>query len=829
MKNFYLSLFLLFASIIAAQENPPYKNSRLPIEERVNDLLKRMTLEEKIDILGGTGFATKPNERLGIPELRMSDGPVGVRWNPSTAFPASVSMAATWDPELVSGIGSSIGRELKGKGRHVILGPCVNIVRMPMDGRNFESFGEDPFLTSRMAVSYIKGVQKENVAATIKHFAVNNQELERGWIDILVSERALNEIYFPSFKAAVTEADVLCVMSSYNKVNRHYASENDYLLIDKLKNEWGFKGLVMSDWGAVHSSVPTAKGGLDLEMPVGEYLNQKTLLDEIKNGKISQSVIDDKVKRILSVIFKLGLFDNPIWKENTALVNSFENRNSAYETSLASIVLLKNDQNILPLKQNQIKTLAVIGPGAQVARTGGGGSAYVTAIDPVSPLEALKKKLSDKIKIEYAQGLNLEGDAEGIETKYLFTDKFQKQNGLIGEYFSNMDLTGTPVLKRIDKRINFQWDEKSPAENIGEDNFSVRWTGYIKAPKTGDFVLSTSTDDGARLYFEDKLVINDWNDHSVETRSYTTQLEKGKLYKIKMEYYERGGGAIAILGWATQGNELLNAAIETAKKADQVLLFAGTSYQIETEGKDRDNLSLPGEQDDFISKIAEVNKNVVVVLTTGAPVLMDKWINKVNGIVEMWFGGSEGGNAIADVVLGKYNPSGKLPVTFPKRWEDCSAFGTYKTFPARTYYADDIYVGYRHFDKYNLEPLFPFGYGLSYTTFEYSNLDVTPDGNDFSVTFDLKNTGAVTGEEVAQLYIEEKEPKIDRPVKELKAFTKVKLNPGEEKKITLSVSKNALAYFDGQMQSWNIENSVYSILIGSSSRDIKLRKDIVIK
>jgi beta-glucosidase len=566
--------------------------------------------QEKIDILGGTGFATKPNERLGIPELRMSDGPVGVRWNPSTAFPVSVAMAATWDPRLVNEIGSSIGRETKGKGRHVILGPCVNIVRMPMGGRNFESFGEDPFLTSRMAVSYIKGVQKENVAATIKHFAVNNQEHERGWIDVLVSERALNEIYFPSFKAAVTEADVLCVMSSYNKVNRHYASENDYLLIDKLKNEWGFKGLVMSDWGAVHSSLSTAKGGLDLEMPFGFFMNKNSLLDKINNGNISLSSIDDKVKRILGVIFKLGLFDNPVWKENPDLVNSLENRKAAYETSLASIVLLKNDQNILPLKQDQIKTLAVIGPGAQVPRTGG-GSAYVTAIDPVSPLDALKKKLSDKIKIEYAQGLNLEGDADGIETKYLFTDQSQKQNGLNGEYFSNMDLSGTPILKRIDKKIIFHWDDKSPGEEIGEDNFSVRWTGYIKAHKTGDFVLSTSTDDGARLYFEDKLVINDWNDHAVETRTYTAHLEEGKLYKIKMEYYERGGGAIAILGWTAQGNELLNSAIETAKKADQVLLFVGTSYQIETEGRDRDNLSLPGEQDELISKVAEVNKNVM--------------------------------------------------------------------------------------------------------------------------------------------------------------------------------------------------------------------------
>lgn len=819
----YVMILFLISSTILAQTKFPYQDINLPIERRVEDLLSRMSLDEKIELLGGTGFATKPIPRLGIPELRMTDGPVGVRWNPSTAFPASIAMAATWEPNLINGIGSAIAREVKGKGRHVILGPCVNIVRLPTWGRNFETFGEDPFLASRMAVDYIKGVQKEGVAATVKHFAANNQEHERMFVDVMVSERALNEIYFPAFKSAVTEADVLCVMSAYNKVNQYFASENDYLLIEKLKKEWGFKGLVMSDWGAVHSSIPTAKGGLDLEMPFGTFLNKNNLLPAIENGELTIEKIDDKVRRILTVIFKLGLFDTPEWKENPSLINSTENRKAAYETSLASIVLLKNEQNILPLKKDKIKSIAVIGPSAKIARTGGGGSAYVTPINPVSPLDALKNKLPKNIKINFEPGVLLEGDAQGIPSEFLFTDESQKTNGLNAEYFDNVNLSGKPRVKRIDKNISFNWADGKPANELDVNNFSVRWTGYLKAPQSGEFIVNTATDDGVRLWIDDNLIINDWTDHGVMTISRKINLEKGKLYKIKMEYYEKSGEAVAILGWQTPADNLLNKAIELAKQSDVALLFVGTSDRIESEGMDRADLILPSDQDELIQKIAEVNKNTVVVLTTGAPVLMDKWIDKVNAVLEMWFGGSEGGNAIADVLLGNYNPSGKLPITFPKRWEDCSAYETYKKYPARTYYADDIYIGYRHFDKYNIEPIFPFGFGLSYTTFEYSNINVADKGDKYEVSIDLKNTGNMKGAEVVQLYVSQKNPKVDRPIKELKAFKKVYLNPGETQKVILEFDKNSLSYYDEASRSWKLDKDDYEILIGSSSRDIKLR------
>lgn len=395
----YLAILAaLILSILTFGGNPRQPQTQIPIyldennsvAQRVDDLLSRMTLEEKLSLLGGTGFATKPIERLGIPELKMSDGPLGVRWEKSTAFPAGTAMAASWDTSLIYKVGKSIGEELKGKGRNVILGPCVNIARLPMGGRDFESYGEDPYLASRMAVSYIEGVQSEGVASTVKHFAANNQEYERFFVDVQVDKRALNEIYFPAFKAAVEEAKVFCVMAAYNKINGHYCSENDYLLKTKLKDDWKFDGLVMSDWGAVHSTIPTANGGLDLEMPTGEFLNENTLTDAVKSGLVKEETIDEKVRRILIVMFKLGLFDKKQEADST-LINTPEHRQVAYQAAVEGIVLLKNEKNILPLDLDKVKSIAVIGPNAAVARTQGGGSAMVSHVYAVSTARSAAK------------------------------------------------------------------------------------------------------------------------------------------------------------------------------------------------------------------------------------------------------------------------------------------------------------------------------------------------------------------------------------------------------------------------------------------------------
>lgn len=832
IKYFLLSILLFTLMGNSDNDLPPYKNPKLSIDERVEDLLKRMTLEEKIDMLGGTGFATKPNVRLGIPELRMTDGPLGVRMDKSTAFPSGICLAATWNTSLVEKVGHALGREVKAHDAHVLLAPCVNIARIPNGGRNFESYGEDPFLASRMAVNYIKGLQSEGVAATIKHFAANNQEHERMSVDVQVSERALNEIYLPAFKAAVQEANVLCVMNAYNKVNGHFASENDFLLKDILKNGWCFSGMVMSDWGAVHSSIPTATGGMDLEMPDGKYLNQKTLLPAIQNDEVKELTVNDKVRRILRVIFKLGLFEKPSLKDNYE-VGAKENREAAFQAAREGIVLLKNQNNILPINFSKIKSLAVLGPNASMCRTGGGGSSQVDPLEAPGPLEILQKNFGKKVKINYAAGVKLDGESTPISSKYLLTGK--NEEGLSGEYFDNMELKGNPTYTRIDKEINFDWGGDSPFKNNNwnTDNFSVRWTGKIKPAVSGEFVLDLISDDGVRFYLDDKLVIDYWNDHAPESREYKVKLEAGKEYKIKIEYYENGGGAVCKFGWTLPGKDPMIEAVKAAKQSEVVLLFAGTSAAYESEGFDRPDLVLPKNQDDLIEKITKVNKNVIVVINAGSTVLMDKWLGKVKGVLFAWFGGQEMSYAISDILSGKFNPSGKLPITFPKRWEDCSAFSTYKKESGITEYPDGIFVGYRHFDHNNIEPLFPFGFGLSYTNFAYANMKLSSyemeQNEKLNFTFEIKNTGKIEGSEIPQLYIRDVKASVERPVKELKGFSKIFLKPGESQNVTFTINKSALSFYDVISKSFIVEPGEFEVLIGSSSKKIELKDKFVLK
>lgn len=795
------------------------------IESKVETLIKQMTLEEKIDLIGGNEFETKPIERLGIPSLKMCDGPLGVRWGQATAFPSGILMGATWNPELIAKLGSALAEEVKAKGRHVILGPCVNIARIPMGGRNFESFGEDPYLTSRIAVEYIKGVQSQNVAATIKHFAVNNQEYERMSVDVKVDERALNEIYFPAFKAAIEEANVLAFMSAYNKLNGYYCSENDYLLKKKLKGEWKFDGLVMSDWGAVHSSIPTFNNGLDLEMPNGKYLNRDSLLKHLKSGELSEDILDDKVRRILKTMFRLNLFDKS--ESDTTKLNSEEHKQIALDVAREGIVLLKNQKNILPLQLDKIKSIAVIGPTSNVAVTGGGGSSMVSPFYAVTPLDAFTNKIGDKVKINFAQGVVINGAIKPIKTEFLYTSKNEKEHGLIGEYFTNKNLEGEPFKVRVDNIINFAWEWDTPFDYFPEDKFSVRWSGYLKVDATDNYTIDVSSDDGVRLFIDDELVIDDWNDHAEMTNSYSLKLEANKFYKIKLEFYENGGAAICRLGLRREDLNLLSDAITAAKNSDIALVFVGTNYTYESEGFDREDLVLPQNQDELINRIVEVNPNTIVILTTGSPVLMSKWIDKVPALLESWFAGEQIGNAIAEIILGEVNPSGKLPITFPVRWEDCPAYDTYKKEKEKSVYAEGIFVGYRYFERNNIKPLFPFGHGLSYTQFKYSDFNfndtnLTPNDS-LVVSFKLKNIGNKTGKEVVQLYSSILISSVERPKKELKKFTKVELKPGEEREVSFIIyPKDLMFYYNG----WDIEEGYYEIKIGSSSSDIKFKKTI---
>ncbi len=810
---------------------PLYKDPSASVEKRVDDLLGRMTLQEKISMLGGTGFTTTPIPRLGIPPLRMTDGPVGVRRGKATAFPCGTCLAATWDTSMIYEVGQAIGEEVRGKGLDVILGPCVNIARIPMGGRTFEGYGEDPYLTSRMAVSYIEGVQSEDVAATIKHFAANNQEYERGFVNEIISHRILNEIYLPAFKAAVEEAHVMCVMAAYNKVNGEYCTENNYLLNTKLKDDWGFNGIAMSDWGAVHSSIAVANGGLDLEMPTGQYLNDSTLLPAVKSGEVKISTIDDKVRRILSVMFELGLFDHQRVPDSS-LVNSPEHRQVAYKAAVEGIVLLKNEDNVLPLNLNKIKSIAVIGPNAAEARTGGGGSALVNPVYSVSPLEALEARLKGKVKINYVEGVSLQSHITPVDSSLLYLPN-ENKHGFKVEYFDNENLTGEPKASGVDHQIYFNWNGESPVPGIPAEHFSARWTGRLLAPGTGTYILEIASDDGSRLYVNDKLVIDNWGNHAVQYESHPIRLEKGRFYRIRIDYFQGMGGSALMFGLKPQGSNIDQAAVKAAKESDIALLFVGTSDYYETEGKDRDNLRLPVDQDKLIKEVAAANKNTVVINISGAPVVMDGWVNKVPGLLQAWFGGDEAGNAIADMLLGKYDPSGRLPITFPKRWRDCSAYGSYRKQDSVSDYTDGIFVGYRWFDKKNIAPLFPFGFGLSYTKFAYSDFKILSnkqgDESNYKISFNIKNVGGVAGVEIPQLYVHDTEEGIIAPVKELKRFDRVSLQPGETTTVTFELTQSDFAHYDGTDEKWITHPGKYQVMVGSSSRDIQLRGELNIQ
>ncbi len=721
----------------ASQSAPPYKNTSLPVDQRVADLLKRMTLEEKATMLSGSGWMeSAPIERLGIPAIKMADGPMGVRsWagssaitnstaNPvkveTTAFPSGIAMAATWDTALVQREGQAIGQEVKALGRDMILGPTVNINRVPLWGRNFEGYGEDPYLAGQLAVAYVHGVQGEGVIPSVKHFAANNEEFERHRVDAKIDERTLHEIYLTAFKAAVQQGGAWAVMSCYNKVNGTHCAESDYLLTDILKKEFGFKGFVVSDWGSTYSTAPTVNAGMDLEMPGGPpmkaflarpqaqeqgssggWLTTDKVLAEVKAGKISEATIDDNVSRILRVIVLSGIVDHPHTPGGE--VDTPAQQKMARDGETEGIVLLKNQGNLLPLDASKIHSIAVIGPNALVARTGGGGSSLVRPKYSVSPLQGIQKRAGAGVQVTSALGAGMAGE--------------------------------------------------DPAHDTGE----------------------------------------------------------------------------------ARANDL-KAATDAAAKADVAVVVVGRYNKLESESFDVKTMDLPAGQDELIQAVEKANPHTIVVLNTGNPVTMTKWIDSTPALLDMWYGGQEGGNALAAILFGDANPSGKLPVTFPKRYEDSPAAKNYPGENLVVHYAEGIYVGYRYFDTKNVEPQFPFGFGLSYTTFEYSDLKVIPfttfSGSVKSegtlVRLKVKNSGSRAGAEVVQLYVHDGHAKIDRPERELKAFSRVELKPGESQTIKLQLDRSAFKYWSPQTKAWTLDPGTFEVQVGASSRDIRLTAPVEI-
>jgi beta-glucosidase len=826
MNGKFAIAFPLIALVCIAATAAPAQQPPADADKRVDSILHQMTLEEKIAYIGGINdFFIRPLPRVGIPEFKMSDGPMGVHdYGPTTAYPAGIALAASWDTDLAHRVGAMMGDDARARGVHFILAPGMNIYRAPMCGRNFEYLGEDPFLASRMAVSLIKGIQSRHVIATAKHFMGNNQEYDRHNVSSNIDERTMREIYLPAFEASVKEARVGAVMDSYNLVNGVHMTQNDYLNNQILKKEWGFRGILMSDWDSTYDGIAAANGGLDLEMPTGRFMSPQTLVAAVNAGKVSVATIDEKVRRILRTAIEFGFFDSP--QEDTSIPSySQPGRELVRQEARESMVLLKNSGSLLPLDQSKVKTIAVLGPDSYPAVPGGGGSSQTIPFNAVSFMEGISNYLGTKARVLYA-----------VDNPPL-SEVFQRQQfviapggepGFRAEYFTSEDLTGSPALIRTDRLIAFEWGEGSYAPDGPVDHFSARWTGYFIPKTSDDYKFYTSADDGVRLFIDDERVINDWQRHAVTLNSYTRHLEAGHAYKLRVEYFEATGSASVSFGIAGAGEFVGHDTKPIAAKADVAIVCVGFDPSTESEGSDR-TFRLPGGQDELIRQISSVNKNTIVVITSGGSVDMTQWIDRIPGVIEVWYPGQEGGAALAQILFGEYSPSGKLAASFEHQWEDNATFRSYYPKPGekQVEYSEGVFLGYRHFDRDGVKPLFPFGYGLSYTTFAYHNLKVSPGTGNLdgpvTVSFDLQNTGHHGGAEVAQIYVGDAHSSVPRPVKELKGFARIELKPGESRHVSVALDRRAFSFYDVKKKDWSAEPGPFSVLVGGSSDKIELR------
>lgn len=797
----------------------------------IEALIGQMSLEEKISLLAGADtWRTVAIERLGIPALKTTDGPMGARGEDtpdgptSACFPCGTALGATWNPELVERVAGALAEEVKSKGAHILLAPTVNIHRSPLAGRNFECYSEDPYLTARMAIAYIRGLQNQGVGACIKHFVCNDSEYERHSMSSQVDERPLREIYMRPFELAIREAKPWAVMSAYNRVNGTFACENDHTLKEILKGEWGFDGLLMSDWlGTYDSNV--VKGGLDLEMPGPARWMGTHALEAAKKGEVSQEEIDDKVRRLLRTLLRAGVFENPAPVPELAL-DKPEHRRLAREAAAKAIVLLKNEKRVLPLDERRLRTIAVIGENAKWASIAGGGSVRVWPHYVVSPLAAIQHRAREAT-VRYALGCSIRKSTPLFDTNWL-------TGPLILHYFANNELKGEAVHAEKTIKPELVWFGDK-ASYIDPSNFSVRLTGTFAVPESGKYVLSLSCVGRGRLFIGDEELINLWGPPGrgqesgtfapASSQSAEIELESGKPYPLRIEYASARGPDwrnIRLGGMLKRQGDTIAEAEKLAAQSDVAIVFAGLTDEWESEGFDRRDMELPGDQVELIERVSRVNPNTIVVLNAGSPTSMD-WLKNVPAVLQAWYLGQETGNAIADVLFGDVNPSGRLPTTFPARLQDNPAFLNYPGENGKVHYGEGLYVGYRYYDKKDIAPLFPFGFGLSYTAFAYRDLTIQM-GDAISVGVMVQNMGDRAGTETVQLYVHDFRSRLARPDKELKAFAQVTLEPGECKTVTLTLNEEALSYYDDATGQWTLEAGEFEVLVGSSSRDIRLRR-----
>jgi len=829
----------LMAGSAMAQSQP---GAGKAVEDRVESILKQMTLEEKIDYIGGfNDFYVRAVPRLKLPALKMSDGPLGVRnYGAATTLPAGINSAATFDVKLIERLGEVIGKDARARGVHFMLCPGMNIYRSPLNGRNFEYYGEDPFLSSRIAVAEISGIQKHGVSATAKHFVANDSDWDRHHLDSVVDERTLREIYLPPFEASVKEAHVGAIMDSYNLINGQHATQNHHLNVEILKNEWGFKGLVMSDWVALTDGLAAANGGLDLEMPRAQFMTPELIKSALKNGSLSMATLDDKVRRILRVAAAFGWLDHE-QTDKTIPLDLPEGHAVSLEASLGGSVLLKND-NVLPLDANKVKTLVVIGPIAKNGAPTAGGSAGVRPFKFVTLLDGLKDKFGDKLNVVYQPGFQ---NGEEFFNNNKFVTSPNGAPGLIAEFYNHGGFYGEPTIRRVDTKVDYRFidvqhfgeiigwvfesNKDLPAHGSFTYNFAARWSGYYKAEKDGDYRFLIAGDGEAKLWIDDAEALNlpaTFGDDQIE---HVVSLKAGE-HKIKLEYKQTDGGADISFGVQPVDNSLLAAAKDAAAKADAVVIYAGFTDATEGEGQDR-QYKLPVGQEDLIRAVTAVNPKSIVILNSGGAVATEGWLAQTPAFLHAFYSGQESGHALVKLLFGEVSPSGKLPFTWEKKLSDTSSYASYRD-PGKekhVVYSEGVFTGYRHYDRDGVEPLYPFGFGLSYAKFEYSNLKIAhKSGANYTVSFTVKNVGSVEAAESAQLYIAPPTSAVARPVKELKGFAKFSLKAGESKSYTIELNDRSFQYYDVEKKAWTADAGSYGVFVGSSSRDLRLKSAIQI-
>jgi beta-glucosidase len=835
-----LPLALAFLLLTAAvQSQAPVPDSPA-IEAQAHAMLAKLTLQQKIELLGGEdGMYTHPMPPIDLPRFKMSDASVGVRtWGPTTAYAGGVALAATWDPAFARKLGQGLGRDARARGVNFLLGPGVNIARAPVGGRNFEYLSEDPFLNGALDVPFIEGVQSEGVSATLKHYAFNNEEYNRHNASSDIDERTMREIYLPAFEAAVTKGHVDAVMNSYNLINGVHATQDHFINVEVLKHDWGFKGVLMSDWGATYDGIAAANNGLDLEMPSPEFMNEKTLLPAVQDGRVSEATIDDKVLRLLRVELRYGWAKRPQFDPNDSTY-SVADRAVALQGALESITLLKNEGHLLPLDPGRIKTIAIVGPDAWPAVTGGGGSSYATPFESISTVTGIANFLGPNVHVLYSRGLS---DMEDVFRQT------QWQGGVKVETFSSRDFTGTPETgsgREVANWRQVQFQREGGAR-------SIRYTAAFKAGEAGNYLLvaAAAGRDTFKITADGKQVLDQGNTEGQVPQSTTLDLSAGQTVQIVADYVPYAAGTRFGIGMAYAPDLVSADAKKMASLADVVVVCAGFDPETEGEGHDR-TFNLPWGQDALIEAMAAANPHTIVTLTGGGGMETAPWLDKVPVLLHTWYPGQEGGTAVAEILFGKHDPEGRLPVTFDRSWPDSASYDWY--YPkgpdttlhetgangqpitydiAHVKYGDKLMVGYRYWTTMHKQPLFPFGFGLSYTTFRFSNLHVPSTatrGADVPVSFDVTNTGKVDGAEVAQLYVSDPSAKVDRPERALKGFEKVRLTPGETKHVTLTLDARSFSYWDESAHKWTIDAGKFVIRVGDSSENTPLDASLTMK